>query len=226
MPAADPPKIEPRALSLTQLRHLAVRGSRRAQAELERRMAEAGPPRPSAAAGPPAPRLKTLASLDQMAAPATAARAAPDAPGVASGITFAGHHDAPPQPSQDAQILRLQAFAQQDEARQRAAGPPGLIGLALMAWGALVLFGGLALFARKGGPYYVLSGLACIVIGWLLLRCKRTAIWAQLACTAVALLWAWRGYPGNTLVAVLIQSAPVWIPAFWIVVPPVREPLN
>jgi glucose dehydrogenase len=82
------------------------------------------------------------------------------------------------------------------------------------------------LLTRKGGLYYVVFGLACAGVGGLLLRCKRSAIWVHAVCVAAALLWAWRGYAGNTFVTALIQSAPVWVPALWLAVPSVRDPLN
>ncbi|MDR2990825.1 MAG: hypothetical protein LBU72_02630 [Burkholderiaceae bacterium] len=233
MSADDKPKIDARELSLAQLHRLAVRGSRRARAELERRMAaldaqDHSEPRSDTTPGPadvaaaPVPQLTSAASLQEMAGLAATLRATSGA----AGMTFPGNREAPPQDVQEAQILRLQALAQQDEARQRAQGPPELVGMALMAWGALVLLGGLALLTRKGGLYYTLFGLACMVIGWLLLRCKRAAIWVHVACVVTALPWAWFGYPGNTVATALLQSAPIWIAALWIAVPAVREPLN
>lgn len=229
MSADDKPKIEVRELSLAQLQRLTVHGSRRARAELERRLAAfdvqgRSEPRLGAAiepvrvAAPSAPRLSSAASPQEMAASA----AASGAPGTA----FSGNRQTQPQISQDVQILQLQAQAQQDESRQRAEGPPGLVGMALMAWGALMLLGGLILLQHKGGLYYILFGLACAGIGWLLLRCKRSAIWAHAACIVVALLWAWRSDTGNTIVATLVLSAPIWISALWIAVPPIREPLH
>ena len=247
MSVTAPPKIEVRKLSLAQLQHLAARGSQRASAELERRMTEADarravaesadqPGHPASAAPfdrstagqpvrtarPAAPRLASAASLDQMAAATASAVAG------APGMTFPGNHDdaARAALSPDAEILRLQALARQDHARQHAAGPPGLVGMALLAWGVLMLLGGLALHTRTGALYYSLFGLACAVIGWLLLRCKRAAFWLHAGCVVAALLWAWRGYAGGTFITVLTQSAPVWIPAFWLAVPQVREPLN
>jgi len=225
MSAIGPSKIEVRKLSLTQLHRLTVRGSRRARAELEHRMAAADThdrsvPRSDAEVSSsrvahrlvaPTSKLMRVVSLNA----ASSARS----------MTFPGNHETPPSP-QDAQILRLQALAQQDEARQRAQGPPGLMGMALMVWSALLLFGGLVLLTHKGSLYYILFGLACAVIGWLLLRCKRIAIWGHVACAVVALLWAWRGYAGSTFVTALIQSAPIWVSALWIALPSVREPLN
>jgi hypothetical protein len=218
---------------LTQLQRLALRGSRRARAELERRMAafdarERSEPSSSAVTGlpnmtaTPAPKPAGVASLHEAAELAATLRTAARA----QSMTDRAAQPRAVQTAQDAQILRLQAMAQQDEARQRAEGPPGLVGMALMIWGALVLLGGLALFTRKGGLYYSLFGLACLGIGWLLLRCQRAAIWAHLACVAVALPWAWFGYAGNTFATALLQSASIWIAAFWIAVPAVREPLH
>ncbi|MDR0479311.1 MAG: hypothetical protein LBH31_05815 [Burkholderiaceae bacterium] len=213
--ADDPPKIDVRALSLAQLQHLTLCGSRRAKAELARRMADPHTPASSQ-------KLVTVASIDEMAAPTTTAASATGA----AGMTFPGNHDTPPPPPQDAEIARLQTLALQDEAYQRAQEPPVLVGMVLMVWGILMLFGGLVLLTRTGGLYYSLLGLSCLVIGWLLLRSKRIAIWAHAACAVAALLWAWRGYASSNFLSALIQSAPLWIPAFWIAVPPVREPLN
>jgi hypothetical protein len=229
MSADDQPKIEVRNLSLAQLQRLALRGNRRAQAEIERRMAaldaqDRAAPRPSATAGP-APQPASAVPLHEIAKLEAALRAASRVP----GMTVSGDRSALPptvQAAQDAQIQRLQALAQQDEARQRAEGPPGLVGLALMAWGALVLLGGLALLTRTGGLYYSLSGLACMVIGGLLLRCQRAAIWVHIVCVVAALPWALLGYAGNTVATALLQSAPIWISAIWIAVPVVRDPLH
>jgi len=207
MSADTSPQIDVRSLSLTQLQRLATRGSQRARGELERRMAKADAVRRPEVSAPSPDNMTARNRAPSMAAP--------------------DRRDAPAL-SRDAQILQLQALAQEDELRERAARAPGLIGMALMAWGMLMLFGGAVMMAHRNGLYYLLFGLACAFIGWLLLRCKRAAIWAQAACVAAALLWAWSNYhyTGNALWLALSQSAPVWIAALWIVVPMVRAPLN
>lgn len=173
-----------RTLSLVQLHRLAEGGSRRARAELERRMREPGP----AAAG---------------AVPRAPSVAAPD--------------------GGDARIDSWVLIERQQLERARQDGPPRLMGLALIAWGALLGLGGLALLARGGGAYYLLCGLACAGVGALLMRCSRWALALQALAVLLALAWAWRG--AGVVLAVL-QAAPVWIAALWAAVPAVREPLR
>jgi hypothetical protein len=107
-----------------------------------------------------------------------------------------------------------------------SSGAPGLMGIVLIIWGTMFLLIGMAMFTRKGALYYILCGLACAGIGWLLLRCKQIAIWAHVACMVLAVSWAWFGYAGGTLGTAVFQSAPIWVSALWIALPSVRERLN
>ena len=49
--------------------------------------------------------------------------------------------------------------AWQDEARERAHGPPRLVGMVLIAWGVMMLLGGLIMLSRGGGLYYLFCGV-------------------------------------------------------------------
>jgi len=198
-PTPRKPQIDVRRLSLVQLQALAARGSRRARAELEARMA-APPPqaRTAPAAPPPMPGLGALAALDR--APASAGEA------------------------EDPRIRELEFMARQDREDAQARGLPRLFGLLLMGWGGLFVFVGLVVAAHRGGGYYLMMGAATTAVGWLLLKCKTWAIYLQAATVLIALAWAWaqsRGIAGT-----LAQAAPFWIAACWMAVPHVREPLE
>ena len=198
-PAPSAPDV--RRFSLAQLHRLAEGGSRRARAELERRLREPGP-----AAAAPAPRAPSVAAAvpgNARPAPAPIAAAAAD-----------GH---------DARIDSWALMERQQLEAARQDGPPRLVGLVLIAWGVLLGLGGLALLARGGGAYYLLCGGACAGVGVLLMRCSRWALALQALALLLALAWAWRG--GSVLLAVL-QAAPLWLAALWAAVPAVREPLR
>jgi hypothetical protein len=216
-------KIDVRALSLTQLLFLTERGSRRARAELERRMARAD----AAHAHNPVDGHANSGANSHANNRVDSRHAGNPVDSPAPAMPSPGNPAAPAPAVREAQVLRLQALGREDELRERAAHAPGLIGMALMGWGALVLCGGLAMLTRRGGLYYVLSGLACAGIGWLLLRGRRAAIWAHLACAAAALFWAWGNnrHAADAPLLALLQSAPVWAPAWWIAAPPARTPL-
>ena len=136
---ASKPSVDVRTLSLTQLQKLADRGSRRARAELEGRMrasalAAAAPthapvtaPPPAVRTPPPVADIPTL-TVRAEAASAQAARALPSL-----GTPPDATPDAP-RPRHDALADQLQLMAQQDEARERAHGPPRLVGMVLIAW--------------------------------------------------------------------------------------------
>lgn len=188
-------------LSLTQLHKLAGQGSRRARAELERRMGAVPTPNPAIAQAPTAPPMPLP----------VAARLTPDAPALAAR---------PPTPAQADQWLLMERQALE---RSRAAGPPRLVGLVLMAWGVLLGLGGLVLLAHRGGGYYLLCALGCGTVGWLLMQRQRWALAAHGVLVLLALAWAWR--TGGALAA-LVQAAPVWIAALWMAVPAVREGLD
>ena len=225
--------VDVRTLSLVQLQKLAERGSRRAKAELEGRMrasatdhgalvaSSAAPqarpqpsPLPASAPRPPAGPIPTLTER-AAAASATSAIAAPLATPPA---------DAPPAPH-DALAQQLEMIARQDEARARADGPPRLVGLVLIAWGVMLLFGGLVMLSRGGGLYYLFCGVGSAAVGWLLMQCSRWALLLHGALLLVALAWAWQITKGSAGLA-LVQAAPLWIAALWMAVRPVREPLE
>ena len=213
-PTRSTPNLDVRTLSLTQLQKLAEQGSRRARAELEGRMRAAAPgPRPSVGAqGTAPPAAPTFAQ-------ASPARAVPPMP---PGPTAPAN----PADASDALLERLRVLAQHDDARQRADGPPRLVGMALIGWGVLLLLGGLVLLARGGGVYYAACGLASVGIGWLLMRCSIWALYLHPALALVALLWAWRGGARGSLFMALVQAAPLLIAALWLAARPVREPLE
>ena len=206
-----------RTLNLVQLQRLADGGSRRARAELERRMRAAdaletpGAPLPQVAATPPAAAVHAFVSPGRGPTLARAG-AAPTVPDV--DVAAAPH---------DARIDQWALIERQQRERSRQDGTPRLVGLVLIAWGALLGLGGLTLLARGGGAYYLLGGLACAGVGVLLMRCSRWALVLQAAAVVLALAWA--GRSGSVLLAFL-QAAPLWIAALWAAVPAVREPLH
>lgn len=215
-------RIDVRTLNLVQLQKLADRGSRRAKAELEGRMraAAAGSPPPSAPPAPAAqPPARPIPTLTERAPPTIAPRRV-----VMPATTTEAAPDAPPQPH-DAMVQQLELIARQDEARARADGPPRLVGLVLIAWGVLMLLGGLVMLSHGGALYYLLGGVAIVAVGWLLLQCSRWALALQGVVLLVALVWAWSIGQGSVAMA-LVQAAPLWIAALWMAVPSVREPLQ
>ncbi|MEZ5607588.1 MAG: hypothetical protein R3E52_10770 [Burkholderiaceae bacterium] len=199
-PASSAPRSTPdvRTLNLVQLQRLAEAGSRRARAELERRMRAAAVPESPGAAAPPAPSATTV-HRPPRGVPAAAA------------------------PPHDARIDPWVLIERQQLERARQDGPPRLVGLVLIAWGVLLGLGGLALLGRGGGAYYLLCGLACAGVGALLMRCSRWALGLQAVAVLLALAWAWRS--GGVLLAVL-QAAPLWMAGLWLAAPAVREPLR
>ena len=228
---ASKPSVDVRTLSLTQLQKLADRGSRRARAELEGRMrasalaAAAAPthapmtaPPPAVRTPPPVADIPTL-TVRAEAASAQAARALPSL-----GTPPDATPDAP-RPRHDALADQLQLMAQQDEARERAHGPPRLVGMVLIAWGVLLLFGALVMLGRGGGAYYLFCAVGSAAVGWLLMQSSRWAMALHGLLLLLALAWAWRANGGSLAMAV-VQAAPLWIPALWMAVRPVREPLE
>ena len=198
-PAAHAPDV--RTLSLSQLHRLAGQGSRRAHAELERRMQ---------ASTTSTREARRSASPRHDSAPTPAKPPPPERTPAA-------------QADPAALLDSWQLIERQHLERSRADGPPRLVGLVLIAWGVLLGLGGLALLARNGNAYYLLCGVAVAAVGALLMRVSRWAVPLHGVLIAVLLAWAWRAGGG---LQVLLQAAPLWIPAAWIAVPAVREPLR
>lgn len=235
-PPLDKRHFDVRAMNLAQLQRLAERGSRRARAELEARMrapderpapAEPAAPAPAPAlaptAAPPAfpaaAQIPTLTvRVDPVPAGATAGAATANPPTPAPAASAAPH---------EALAQQLHLIARQDEARARAGGPPRLVGLVLLAWGALLLLGGLVMLGRGGvALYYLCCGLGAAAVGALLMRRSRWAMALHGALLLLALGWAWAGAARHSLLLALIQAAPLLIPAAWMAVRAVREPLE
>lgn len=107
--------------------------------------------------------------------------------------------------------------------RSRADAVPQLIGLMLLAWGVILALGGLALLGHGGSVYYLLAGLATALVGWLLMRRSRWALGLQLVLLLGGWLWAWM--QAGTLGG-LVQAAPLLVPALWMAMPSVRDPLD
>ncbi|HOV18516.1 MAG: hypothetical protein U1F38_09690 [Ottowia sp.] len=208
-PAPAPAAPDVRRLSLTQLHRLAGQGSRRAHAELERRMRAAGAPAP--AAPRPAPQ------------PARPAMPAPPAQALRPRQDVLPAADGPMAADRAALVDQWALIERQQIERSRADGPPRLVGLVLIAWGVLLGLGGLALLARSGSAYYLLCGLAAAAVGALLMRLSRWAAPLHGVLIVLMLAWAWRS--GNGVQA-LLQAAPLWLAAAWFAVPAVREPLR
>lgn len=203
---ADPPSQPSQAplrdigaLGLVALHELAHQGNAAARAELERRMR-------SVSADPSAPTTRT-------GTPPTAPKKAP----------AAKPRDAAPPPNAAAQAERLQLMARLAPERDPA-GPPRLVGLILIAWGAMLGLGGLTLLAQHGNAYYVFCGLACVTVGILLMWCSPWAAPAHLGLLALAWVWGWRS-DGNALGA-LVSALPLLLPALWLAVPSLRTPLR
>ncbi len=236
MPAAPlppaKPRVDVRALSLTQLQTLAARGSRRARAELEGRMRAAGavatpaaPARPTAMPAAAAAHTLTVRAEGAAPRPAATPTPAPTRPPLSATERAMPALDLPrPPPEQLAE--RLQLIAQQDETRARADGPPRLVGLVLIAWGVLLTLGGLLMATRGGGLYYLVCGLGTAAVGWLLMQCSRWALALHGALALLALVWAWGGGAQRSLPLALLQAAPVLVAALWMALRPVREPLE
>lgn len=234
-------RIDVRALSLVQLQKLAERGSRRARAELEGRMRAAAQGAPDAVTPRVPPRASTaapvVASAPSVASVASAPRpSTPPRPSVAAAaiptltVRADGAAVSPAAPAgalpSDALIDQLQLIAQQERVRERADGPPRLVGLVMMGWGALLLLGGLVMLAHGGGLFYAACGLGSAAVGWLLMRCSRWALVAHGALLLAMLGWAWAAQARPSLGVALVQAAPVLIAAAWMAVRSVREPLE
>lgn len=194
-------------MNLAQLQRLAERGSRRARLELDARMhAVDALPVPSPM---PTPAPTKAQPHGATVLPGARTPAAPEAP-------VAG----------EALARQLHAIAQQDQARARADGPPRLVGLVLLAWGALLLLGGLLMVGRGGGLYYLFCGLGAALVGWLLMQRSRWAMVMHVGLLLLALGWAWAGAARHHPLLTLVQAAPLLIPALWMVLRQVREPLR
>lgn len=220
---------------MAQLQMLAERGSRRARAELDRRLREQGaaaapvapvPPMASthaartgtgqgAAVGARIPTLTTAVHTDGATAPSAPARPVP----VATA-------DDPDPQKRNNEALALQVLAQHGSDRSRADGPPRLMGMVLIGWGALLLLGSLTMLGRAAGWYYLYCGAGAAAVGWLLLRCSRWAMALHGALLLVALAWAWRSNSTHSIGLALVQTAPLLVAALWMAVRPVREPLD
>lgn len=267
------PKIDVRTLTLTQLKMLADKGSRRARAELEGRMRAmesrssegqgrasdfltlpptepqplspssppsppsptfARPARPQPPATPPAARPVAPAPQAAAQAPAQAPRpaaAVPPHPVVQPSAVATPDADAALSPEVFARLESLRASAQQESSRSREQDPPRLVGMVLMGWGGLVGFGGLAMLMagsmyRGNSLYYLIGGLLCGGVGWLLWRCSRMAMAAQAGVVILMLGWALGKTGLSGFFSGLAQAAPIWIPALWLLVPLLRDPLD
>ncbi|MDO5289086.1 MAG: DUF3784 domain-containing protein [Pseudomonadota bacterium] len=247
-PSSDKPRVDVRALSLTQLQKLAERGSRRAKAELEGRMralastasptaapeAASAPayaptpaPTPSAPRAPlrPAPQAVPVLTERAVAAGTGAPAQPPLAAAPLGGSAAPASEGSPAALPQQGLLEQLELMARQEQASRRVDGPPRLVGMALLAWGALMGLGGLVMLASGGGLYYFFCGLSAAAVGWLLLQCSRWAMALHGVLLLLALGWAWRGQAAGSVAMTVIQAAPLLIPAMWMLVRPVREPL-
>jgi hypothetical protein len=120
---------------------------------------------------------------------------------------------------------QLELVAHQSAEHDPADGVPRLVGMVLIAWGVLLLFGALVMLSRGGGPFYVFFALGIVAVGWLLMRCSRWAIALHGTLLPAVLLWAWLHTHGRLGLA-LFEALPLLISALWMAVPPVREPLE
>ena len=81
------------------------------------------------------------------------------------------------------------------------------------------------MLGRGGGAYYLFCAVGSAAVGWLLMQSSRWAMALHGLLLLLALAWAWRANGGSLAMAV-VQAAPLWIPALWMAVRPVREPLE
>ena len=234
---SQPPDRRPvdvRTLSVVQLQKLASAGSRRARAELEMRMGASTVVQPAtvtarrhpdAAAAPPTltrqyTPVATVPDMDEVLA--ATARSSVAAPTAARATARAAHVDE----AHGRVVDQLELMARQDQQRARADGPPRLVGMAMIVWGALLLIGALVMLGYgSGGVYYLFCALAAGAIGWLLMQRNRFALPVHGVLLLLALAWAWRGAAGS-LITALVQASPLLIPALWMLARPVREPLE
>ena len=149
----------------------------------------------------------------------------------AAPAAVAADADAALSPEVFARLESLRASALQESSRSREQDPPRLVGMVLMSWGGLVGFGGLVMLLagsmyRGNSLYYLIGGLLCGGVGWLLWRCSRMAMAAQAGVVILMLGWA-LGHTGlSGFFSGLAQAAPLWIPALWLLAPPLRDPLD
>lgn len=211
------PSVDVRALSLPQLHQAAQRGSRRARAEIERRLSLSPP---QAAAPTPRPARVPAAAAGQSPAPPRpgVVPQALETPSAAQAET--------PEPHQ-ALLEQWTLIERQALERSRLDGAPQLIGLLLLGWGALMAFGALVLLAyakgADGGLYYLLCGCGVAAVGGLLLRRSRWALLLHLGLLLVAVGVVW-GQDGA--VSALVQASPVLLSGLWMLMASVREGLD
>lgn len=191
-------------------------------APVRTRATAAAPVPPSPPAAPLAPAVAARQRLQ--AIPVLTERAATPAP--AQPPATASGAPAPEAAPAQAVLEQLELIVRQEHARSRVDGPPRLVGIALLAWGALMGLGGLVTLSSGGGLYYFFCGLSSAAVGWLLLRCSRWALALHGLLLLLALGWAWRGHAAGNLMMTFIQAAPLLIPALWMLATPVREPLE
>ena len=120
---------------------------------------------------------------------------------------------------------RLAAISKQESAQNRADDVPRFIGLIIMIWGVLATFSGIIMLANGHGFYVLACGAAVCFVGWLLFKLKRLALPLHAVFLLAALVWAWSG-KSSSMLEVLTQSVPLLVPAIWMLIPSIREPLH
>src|SRR5438128_73723 len=74
--------------------------------------------------------------------------------------------------------------------------PSMIIGALIGVIGMVLAIGGGWLVALGGSTYYLLTGVAMIVSGWLLIRQRLAGVWLYVAIVAVTIIWAfWEAGP-------------------------------
>lgn len=194
-------------LNLVQLKQLADRGHERARLELHRRLEQ--PRQEQPAVRPP------LLAQDSSRAVATATASQKAMPGV--------HAKALASDAQQPAIEQLQWLEKQENKRAFHTEVPRFIGLVVLVWGLLFSFAGGIMLLAQGGPYYLASGLVCVLSGYLLMRLLRWSIVVQLTGLALMLTWA---FLESGFVQGILQAVPLIVASAWVLFPGLREPLS
>lgn len=211
MPLSAPaplPAAAPRA-------HVPPAAAHPSRASVPPAMADA-PARPSAHAAQAA-QASAMARTDAAALPAATALAGAGAAQQNVNAALQGN---------EALAQQIEMIARQSGDRARADGPPRLVGMVLIGWGALLVLASLTMLTRGAGWFYLFCGAGTAAVGWLLMQCSRWAMAAHGVLLVVGLAWAWGTEPSRNFGFALVQAAPLAIAALWMALRQVRDALE